>query len=106
MKPLWPPHYTPPRQACASGIDVLDNVAHHFKITRADLVGPRRDKWVIYARTAAASILLARGNSTTTTGRILGKRDHKTAINLRRKIPRYTQECPLVGEVIAMLGGS
>jgi len=99
MKPLWPSHYMPPHTHCITGGDVLDYVAKRFKITRAEITGTQRGAWFIYARATAVAILLRRGNSTTTTGKIM-HRDHTTVLNARDKLPIYMTKCDMIAAVL------
>lgn len=99
MKPLWPSHYTPPHICCSNASEVIGYVARRFKVTRGELLGRQRKIWLVYARSAVVAILLRRGNSTTTVGRIL-RRDHTTILNARDRLPEYMAKCDLIADVV------
>jgi chromosomal replication initiation ATPase DnaA len=89
MKPLWPAHYRPPRRAL---VHIIDDVCEREKISRDDLLGPRKLRHLCRARAAIAVELRSYGLSYPTIGRVLGGRDHTTIMNLVRRHTQYMRE--------------
>ncbi len=77
---MWPSWYRPPH-----GYDwrvTLDRVCTFYKVTPADVLGPKRHQHFIDARWVFAKALRAKGRlSYPQIGKIIGGRDHTTIIH-------------------------
>ena len=62
----------------ATPSEIVSDIARHFGLSYADLVGANRLRHITHARFLAATILRDRGNSFAKIGSALGGRDTKT----------------------------
>ena len=98
MKPLWPPHYTPPGRACPS-VDLVEIAARAFMTTTDVLRGDCRQQRLTHARAIVANALRQRSLSYPKIGRMLGGRDHTTIIHACAMLPHYLVKFPELGPI-------
>lgn len=101
--------YVPAHVEVAAGFDfglkvrshaeLIDAAGKAFNLTYAEVIGPNRDTRHVCARSVAAKLLRARGNSYPQIGRYLGGRDHSTIINLCVNFDARARRHPLLQEV-------
>lgn len=81
--------YTIPREIAAPAPIILAAVGRHFNLSRTDLCSQRRTVNVVRPRHIAMYLVkMLTGASLPLIGRLLGGRDHTTALNGIRKITR------------------
>ena len=84
-----------------TGKQLVQAVADEFDISYGELIGECRKGYIVCARAVVANILRLRGWSYPRIGRLIGDRDHSTAINLVNKFDRYTGLYPKGAKVFA-----
>ncbi len=63
-----------------TSVEILDRVGAHFGVSWEELIGRRRSAYMVNARHVAAWCLRQQGLSYPEIGRVLGGRDHTTAM--------------------------
>lgn len=77
---------------------LINSVARDFEVTPEEMVGERRHKHLVLARSVVAVLLKRRGWSYPRIARAIGRNDHTTVINAVRQFDIYQSQDDRVSE--------